>query len=348
MPAERLDQATLRAVAKLLAAETDDFNALVRLAGLNPARDFRHTDLSGTSMAGADLRGFDFSGSDFRNVMLDGARIDGACFRNADLRGTDLSPAIGRGSVDCSFAVFQDVPYAPEMVLLPSGSFLMGSPEGEDGRGDDEGPQRRVIVASFAICRYPVTFAEYDHYCDATGRGKPDDEGWGRGLMPVINVSWDEAVAYAAWLSEQTGKPYRLPSEAEWEYACRAGTETAYWWGDAFDPAMANTMEGGPDRTTEVGSYPANPWGLFDTLGSTWEWAEDHYHSVYQDAPRDSRDWVNAAETVADESPRVFRGGSWFDNQDYVRCAFRTGNNPNLRLNFIGFRVVCAPRISDR
>ncbi len=188
---------------------------------------------------------------------------------------------------------FQDAPFAPEMVVLPAGSFLMGSPEGETGRHKPEGPQREVIVAGFAIGRYPVTFAEYDHFCEAAGWKMPDDESWGRGRMPVINVSWDDAVAYAVWLSEQTGKRYRLPSEAEWEYACRAGTATAYWWGDDFNAKKANTEEGGPGRTTEVGSYPANPWGLFDTLGNVSEWVEDHWHDTYEGAPPDTQAWLS-------------------------------------------------------
>ena len=289
MPIKSLDEDALRSVAQLLATETDDFDALIRLAGLDPARDFRHTDMSGTSMAGADLRGFDFTGADFRNVTLDGARIDGACFKGADLSGTDLSAATGLEAADCSFADFEDAPFAPEMVVLPAGSFLMGSPDGEAGRRKNEGPQRQLTVAGFAIGRYPVTFAEYDHFCEATVRKKPDDQNWGRGKMPAINVSWNEAVAYTAWLAEQTGKRYRLPSEAEWEYACRAGTTTAYWWGDDFDAAKANTSEGGLGRTTEVGSYPANPWGLFDTLGNVWEWVEDHLHGTYEGAPSDGR-----------------------------------------------------------
>ena len=340
MPIKSLDQAAVRNVAQLLAADTDDFNALVRLAGLDPARDFRHTDLSGTSMAGADLRGFDFSGADFRNVTLDGARIDGACFRGADLSGTDLSTAKGTEAADCSFAVFQDAPFAPEMVVLPAGSFLMGSPEGEAGRSVHQGPQRQVTVAGFAIGRYPVTFDEYDHCCAEMNWEKPDDRGWGRGKRPVINVTWLDARAYASWLSEKTGRDYRLASEAEWEYACRAGTQTAFWWGDGFDPAMANTSESRRGRTSEVGSYPANAWGLFDTLGNVSQWVEDHYHSSYLDAPNDGRAWVDAG--AQENRPRVLRGGSWSSRQVSARCASRFRLNPNSRSNSFGFRVVCS------
>ncbi len=341
IPIKSLDQAAVRNVAQLLAADTDDFNALVRLAGLDPARDFRHTDLSGTSMVGADLRGFDFSGADFRNVTLDGARIDGACFRGADLSGTDLSKASGTEAADCSFAVFSDAPFAPEMVVLPAGSFLMGSPEGELGRSDNEGPQRQVTVAGFAIGRYPVTFDEYDYYCAERHWEKPDDRGWGRGKRPVISVAWSDARAYVSWLSEKTGRAYRLASEAEWEYACRAGTETAYWWGDQFEPEMANTCESGPGKTTEVGGFPANLWGLFDTLGNVWEWGEDHYHSGYEDAPYNGRAWLDPK--AGDDRARVLRGGSWDGSQERrARCAKREGLFPSSRHFNVGFRVVCA------
>jgi len=341
MPEKSLDQETLGSVARLLAAETDDFNALVRFSGLDPARDFRHTDMSGTSMAGADLRGFDFTGADFRNVALDGARIDGACFRGADLSGTDLSKAGGLEAADCSFAVFQDGPFAPEMVFLPAGSFLMGSPEGEPGRSKSEGPQRTVTVAGFAIGRYPVTFDEYDRCCEEMSREKPDDRGWGRGKRPVINVTWFDARAYVSWLSEKTGRDYRLASEAEWEYACRAGTTTAYWWGDTFDPAIANTREGGKGRTSEVGSYPANPWGLFDMPGNVWEWVADHWHADYLAAPNDGRAWVDA---VAEENRfRVLRGGFWSSDRGTARCASRYIDiGPDDRGSDVGFRVVCS------
>jgi formylglycine-generating enzyme required for sulfatase activity len=345
IPVKSLDQATLRDVAQLLAAETEDFNVLVRLAGLDPARDFRHTDMSGTSMAGADLRGFDFTGADFRNVKLDGARIDGACFKGADLSGTDLSAARGIEAADCSFAIFQDAPFAPEMVVLPAGSFLMGSPKSEAGRKGDESPQRQVTVASFAIGRYPVTFDEYDDCCVRMNWEKPDDHGWGRGKRPVINVTWLDARAYVSWLSEKTARDYRLASEAEWEYACRAGTKTAYWWGDQFDPGMANTSESGPGRTTEVNCYPANPWGLFDTLGNVDEWAEDYYHSSYKTAPCDGRAWL---DPTAEDDRRVLRGGSWVNRRVSARCAARHRVD-SLGLSFdIGFRAVCSSPVSQR
>jgi len=245
----------------------------------------------------------------------------------------------GRSGVP-PFQSFQDAPFAPEMVVLPAGSFVMGSPAGEAGRRDNEGPQRLVTIAGFAIGRYPVTFAEYDHFCDATRRKTPNDGGWGRGRMPVINVSWYDAEDYVAWLSDRTGKPYRLPSEAEWEYACRAGSTTAYWWGDVRDPRMANSVEDGLDLTSEVGSTPANHWGLFDTLGNVFEWVEDHWHRTYEGAPSDGRAWVDLG--AEEKSQRVLRGGSRELHQPTARCATRVSDHPEYRDGLVGFRVVCS------
>ena len=239
------------------------------------------------------------------------------------------------------FQSFQDASFAPEMVVLPAGSFLMGSPEGEAGRRDNEGPQRLVTVAGFAIGRYPVTFDEYDHCCAEMNWEKPDDWGWGRGKRPVINVTWFDARAYVSWLSQKTGRDYRLASEAEWEYACRAGTETAFWWGDQFDAANANTRKSGREKTTEVGAYPANPWGLADTLGNVFEWAEDHYHSSYLDAPNDGRAWVDLG--AQENRLRVLRGGFWSHDRGFARCARRYIDiGPDDRGGDVGFRVVCS------
>lgn len=160
--------------------------------------------------------------------------------------------------------VFRDIdaPWCPEMVVVPAGRFMMGSAEGEARSYGDERPRHEVTIARpFALGRYPVTFAEYDRFCEATGRKRPGDEGWGRGRRPVINVSWEDATAYCAWLSQETGKTYRLPSEAEWEYACRAGTSTAYWWGDDIGKGNANCDGCGSQwdnkQTAPVGSFEA-------------------------------------------------------------------------------------------
>jgi len=176
------------------------------------------------------------------------------------------------------FAVFRDAPFAPELVVIPAGQFMMGSPEREEGRYDNEGPQHRVTIGQrFAIGRYPVTFDEYDRFCEAKQPKQPADEGWGRGRRPVINISWQDAQVYIAWLSQETGRAYRLPSEAEWEYACRAGTATRYSFGDAITPENANFSDSGLGRTSEVGAYSANPWSLYDMHGNVWEWVEDDW-----------------------------------------------------------------------
>jgi formylglycine-generating enzyme required for sulfatase activity len=186
----------------------------------------------------------------------------------------------------------------------------------------------------FAVGRYPVTFEEYDRFATETVRERRDDEGWGRGRRPVINVFWNDARDYASWLSQETGKPYRLLSEAEWEYACRAGTTTRYSWGDhPPTPEQANFGQN-VSKTSEVGAYPANPWGLYDMHGNVWEWVEDVWHSSYEGAPSDGRAW-----TTGDDSRRVLRGGSWDSGPGDLRSAFRNWLNAVSRYDFIGFRV---------
>jgi formylglycine-generating enzyme required for sulfatase activity len=237
-------------------------------------------------------------------------------------------------------AVFRDTPFAPDLVVVPTGEFWMGSPEEEEGRDDDEGPRHRVTIEQrFAIGRYPVTFEEYDRFCEARGRQKPSDEGWDRGRQPVINVSWNEAQVYIAWLSEETSQVYRLPSEAEWEYACRAGTTTRYSFGDSITPEKANYADSGLSRTSEVGVYPPNSWGLHDIHGNVWEWVEDDWHENYQGAPSDGSAWRDTERSR--ESRRcMLRGGSWgVVSSGYCRSACRSGVPADLRHNNVGFRV---------
>ncbi len=206
---------------------------------------------------------------------------------------------------------------APEMIVLPPGKFWRGSPDSDKEAYPDEKPRLEVaFVRAFALARDPVTFDEYDAFCEATRHEAAKDE-WGRGAMPVINVTWKDAVAYCAWLSRETGFEYRLPSEAEWEYACRAGTESRYWWGDAFDPKMANGARA-QARTTPVGSYPKNPWGLRDLHGNVLEWCMDTWHDSYVGAPADGSAWVDSRSF-----PRVVRGGSWNIDPRSLRAAIR-------------------------
>lgn len=163
----------------------------------------------------------------------------------------------------------------PLLTVIPAGRFLMGSPQDEHGRTEHEGPQHEVIIAQpFALGVYAVTFSEYDCFCEATGRKTPADNDWGRKNHPVINVSWHDAQAYCGWLNKQTGQSYRLPSEAEWEYACRAGTTTPFNTGEKINSEQAN-FDTAHGRTLPIGSFPSNKFGLYDMHGNVLEWAQD-------------------------------------------------------------------------
>jgi formylglycine-generating enzyme required for sulfatase activity len=250
-------------------------------------------------------------------------------------------------------AIFSDAPgLAPELVVVPAGEFWMGASDGSGGeqgevadpeRYPDEGPRHRVTIARpFAVGRFAVTFEEWgwaqEHpewrtYSGLAAR-QPSDEDWGRGRRPMINVDWDDAQVYCRWLTSVTGKPYRLPSEAEWEYCCRAGTTTAYATGDRITHEQARFNRG--KGTVRVGSYPANHWGLHDMHGNVFEWCQDEWHDSYQGAPADGSAWGSRAKGVR----RVLRGGSWDSYPRLLRSAFRFRNAADVRLGYIGFRVV--------
>jgi formylglycine-generating enzyme required for sulfatase activity len=234
----------------------------------------------------------------------------------------------------------------PQMVDVPAGSFLMGSPalDGPNAKVDsNELPQHRVTVHKpFRIGKFEVTFDEYDIFAHLTGRPLPHHNGWGRGRQPVINVAWDDAQAYTAWLRERTGKRYRLPTEAEWEYAARAGTTTEYWWGNEVTASQhANCATCGNQwsdkRTAPVGSLLANPWGLHDTAGNVWEWAQDCMHENYQGAPSESgKAWENADGKCP---MRMLRGGAWNDGAWFARSAVRLMYLPDYKSAHTGFRL---------
>ncbi|MGO8952652.1 MAG: formylglycine-generating enzyme family protein [Rhodomicrobium sp.] len=243
---------------------------------------------------------------------------------------------------------FRDCSDCPEMVVVPSGAFTMGSPESETDRVGYEGPLHRVTIAEpFAVGRFAVTFAEWDACVAGGGCGgyRPNDQGWGRGKRPVVNVNWDDAKAYVQWLSKKTGKRYRLLSEAEREYVARAGTATPFWWGSAITPDVANydgnyVYAGGGTKgeyrrkTVPVDSFKPNPWGLYQVHGNVWEWAEDCRHVFYDGAPADGSAW-----TAGDCTSHVLRGGSWSDNPMDLRSAYRVINYPVERYNNYGLRV---------
>nr|VFK00060.1 MAG: Formylglycine-generating enzyme, required for sulfatase activity, contains SUMF1/FGE domain [Candidatus Kentron sp. H]VFK00328.1 MAG: Formylglycine-generating enzyme, required for sulfatase activity, contains SUMF1/FGE domain [Candidatus Kentron sp. H]VFK04546.1 MAG: Formylglycine-generating enzyme, required for sulfatase activity, contains SUMF1/FGE domain [Candidatus Kentron sp. H] len=228
----------------------------------------------------------------------------------------------------------------PPMQMIPVGEFLMGSPERE---GDlDEHPQHPVrIDAPFALGTWPVTFAEYDRFCAATHRWRSGDRGWGREQRPAINVSWQDARDYCAWLSRETGRYYRLPSEAEWEYAARAGTGTDYWWGDNIGANRANCDGCGSEwdrrQTAPVGAFAPNPFGLYDMAGNVWEWVADCWHDNYRGAPDSGLAWEKA--NGGDCSKRAVRGGGWIFKPRRLRSANRGGVPFDKRVDYIGFRL---------
>jgi formylglycine-generating enzyme required for sulfatase activity len=248
-------------------------------------------------------------------------------------------------------------------VVIPAGEFLMGSEE--HGSMDDkivkgQGKRLMRIARGFALGRYPVTFDEYDVFLAATvstrprHRGEVEDFNWGRGRCPVINVALADAQAYCDWLNHMTGLQrdscYRLPSEAEWEYACRAGTNTRRWWGEDWDPKKANgafSFEDG--RTSPVGHYSANPWGLHDMIGNVWERCADIYTQRISDLPQGGTPYKSPVDILKVNSmlmtdnilrsSRVQRGGAWNSSLQYLRSAARTGGRPSSRVNGVGFRV---------
>ncbi len=250
----------------------------------------------------------------------------------------------------------------PDMVTIPAGAFQMGDLNGEK----NEQPVHTVrFTQAYAMGRYEVSFDEYDLFAAATGRERPNDQGWGRGNRPVINISWDDAVAYTAWLSERTGKRYRLPSEAEWEYATRAGTTTPRFWAEnpPGEPDAACTYANVFDQhneskvkatyagitwesfkcsddypfTAPVDQFKPNAWGLHNTLGNVWEWVQDCYHEDYQGAPNDGSAYEGGMKCA--NGLLVVRGGSWINDVWDARSANRFGSDPVHRNYDQGFRL---------
>lgn len=285
-----------------------------------------------------------------------------------------LAFAVAGCTVTRSGAAFRDCGDCPEMVALPPGEFRMGAEGGEEGR--PEGPVRTVRIAHrFALGRHEVTQAEFARFVEATGRAAPggcqvwdgtqwqfpagadwDDSGYGRPPLPdepVACVSWEDARDYAAWLAGVTGQPYRLPSEAEWEYAARAGTATRFPWADAADaPCVAGNVydrsgaaangfdwdsfdcDDGFARVAPVGRFAANAYGLHDLLGNLWEWTADCYVPGYAGAPVDGRPFAREGC-----ERHAVRGGSWITRPGRQHVTFRGRDPPQARYSFFGFRV---------
>lgn len=260
------------------------------------------------------------------------------------------SPAVGTFPQE-QIETFRDCPDCPELVEIPSGSFRMG--HSRDVGSTYTKPARPVhevtIPTHFAMSRYEITFEEYDRFTDATGRSRLSDKGWGRGRHPAVRAPRKDAIAYAEWLSGKTGHRYRLPSEAEWEYAARGGNETNFWWGDTPNPDNANYGKGaagwfadgsvsGKDQwqfTAPAGSFPPNPFGLYDMNGNVWEFVQDCYHDQYDDAPNDGSARLTPPKSELDDendlpsecSMYVLRGGSWGYNPNFSMSASRIGIN---------------------
>ncbi len=254
---------------------------------------------------------------------------------------------------------FRDCEVCPEMVVVPAGAFTMGSSKWETGRESFEWLEHQVTIGyRFAVGIYEVTFDEWDACVRGGGcwRYEPDDDGWGRGTRPVINVSWNDATAYVAWLSATTGQQYRLLTEAEWEYVARAGTSTARYWGDytASQCRHANGLDAagqgvlpdyldrdpvgcddGHERTAPVGTYTPNGFGLYDVLGNVSEWVDDCWHGAYNSSPTPD----GSARYDGDCSDRVYRGGSWLAEPDDLRSAYRLYASVDSRRRTLGFRV---------
>ena len=250
------------------------------------------------------------------------------------LMGSPTQPALAEAEEETGPAIFADCETCPSMVPLPAGTFMMGSPESEIGRTGNESPLHEVTLPAFAIGQTEVTFAQWENCIADGGCGgyTPPDRGFGTGNQPVIGVSWSDANAYARWLSGKTGRIYRLPTEAEWEYAARAGTQTAYWWGEAFDPTKAPSS-----APVAVDTLAENPFGLKGMLGNAREWVEDCYINNYDTAPTNGQ-----AQQGGDCARRVLRGGAWGRDADDHRAANRARIDRNVRDKVFGFRVVTA------
>ena len=223
-----------------------------------------------------------------------------------------------------------------EWAVIPAGTFTMGSPESEADRSKNE-TQHQVTLSAFLISKYEITFEQYDSFCDATGREKPDDEGWGRGKRPVINVSWNDAGAFAQWMG------CRLPTESEWEYAARGGTSSPFNTGNNLTSSQANYDGNNPynnnpkgeyrKKTLPVGSFAANEYGLFDMHGNVWEWCSDLYGEYPASAQIDPKGAVSG-------KTHVRRGGGWNDYARRCRSAYRDNVTPGYSDYSIGIRLV--------
>jgi formylglycine-generating enzyme required for sulfatase activity len=360
-----IKDAARESLARIMDERSDSFVALARASGLDPATGWRGADLRSVDFGTDDLTGFRFPRALLHGADLSRARaLRRHMFQDAAWdETTRFPPGFGlpssrfRPPLEPLVRWREPIPGLPEaawpdMITLPAGEFLMGAPEGEAGSRDDERPQRRVTFPRpFALGRTTVTFAMWDWAMAAgfvapVGAESPADWGWGRDGRPVINVTWDDAQAYCSWLNQRFGLApytYHLPSEAEWEYACRAGTTTPFSFGETISTKQANfdgraTYGKGRKgeyrgRTVPVGSLPANPWGLHEMHGNVLEWVEDAYGPYPAQA-------TEASLLVHPKSlGRLVRGGSWEDRAWSVRAGYRNFYPAAHRNADTGFRV---------
>ena len=342
-------------------------NATVRNRGTGRAdattlRYYRSSDStisSSDTQTGTDaVGGLAASGSDDKSTTLTapsnaGTWYYGACVDavsgesdtgNNCSSGVRVTVNSGTGPTTPPGGTSRDCADCPEMVSIPGGSFRMGNLSGE--QINDQEPVHSVTVPAFRLGKYEVTFAQWDACVADGGCGgyRPDDRGRGRGNRSVIQVSWDDSQLFIDWLNARTGGRYRLPTEAEWEYAARAGSTTEYSWGNDIGRNRANCYVGSCrdsyDYTAPVGSFPANAWGLHDMHGNVWEWVQDCWHDNYEGAPNDGSAWISncAGGSYNDErGRRVVRGGSWNDNARLLRSAYRDWLTRPARANFFGY-----------
>ena len=244
---------------------------------------------------------------------------------------------------------------ALEMMLIPKGQFMMGCPNGEDGNSDEK-PKHLVSIAQFFMAKTPVTQAQWRTVADMPQINralKPDPSKFKGANRPVEQVSWYEAIEFCQRLSTHTRRTYTLPTEAQWEYACRAGTKTPFYFGETIASEVANYNARSVFGTGVKGKYRAettpanlfaiaNPFGLWDMHGNVWEWCLDDWHENYKEAPEDGSAWL----TSGNSSTKILRGGSWFNNPRSCRSAYRNYYNPDGRDTYLGFRVVYLPQDS--
>ena len=232
-----------------------------------------------------------------------------------------------------------------QLALIPGGSYTMGDPTDRDPFAK---PAHGVTVEAFYLGIFEVTFEQYETFARETQRPIPNDEDWGRGIRPVINVSWYDAVAFTEWLSKKSGRKFRLPSEAEWEYAGRGGTESFFYWGDNLGRSNANCAKCGSPwdgkQTAAVGSFKPNPYGLFDITGNVYEWCLDTRHRSYEGAPTDGSAWIKKGQKdFRGREFRINRGGSWFQPAREMTIYRRCWDAAEDKRSELGFRVLMEP-----